>query len=373
MKRRQAENELLVQDLREKINLTEDQISQDQSAIEAFRSKAASYNQLKDFTEKLCNTITLNEASSTILAEVNRLFGHKETTVILYGLQAKSGELGVSLSQKGQIGINLKDKKGDLFDQYIVKTMKPLLVEDIKNDFRFDIDQLVTEDKRPIGSIMSVPCMVADKALGILRVDHPQYNRFTMEDLRFLTTIADIGAVAIENAELYERIQQLAIKDTLTGLYLRRYMLERLSEEISRHLRTKGQLSFLMIDLDYFKQYNDKYGHMAGDLLLKDVAQTLIQIFNAPGDLVCRYGGEEFCVVMPDSNKAKVLKLADELRKKVESKSFFLRREKTSITLSVGIAMFPKDAQVKEELIQKADQALYKAKQAGRNRVVILD
>ena len=153
--------------------------------------------------------------------------------------------------------VNIKSKKGDIFDQWLVKTMQPLLIEDTKSDYRFDIDRVMPQDSRAIASLISVPLMVGNKALGILRIDSPDENHFMTEDLRFLTTIGDLGAVAIENAQLYERVEQLAIKDALTGLYLRRHLLDRFPEEINRQMRSKGQFAFMMIDLDSFKKYND--------------------------------------------------------------------------------------------------------------------
>jgi diguanylate cyclase (GGDEF)-like protein len=168
---------------------------------------------------------------------------------------------------------------------------------------------------------------------------------------------------------LYEQIEQLAIKDGLTNLYLKRYFLDRMSEEIARQLRHKTQLSFLMIDLDKFKEYNDRFGHVAGDIVLKTMGFILTDFFKSPGDLVCRYGGEEFSVLLPDCSKLKALELAEQLRGRIEKQPILLRRQKTHITISAGIATFPKDAQSKEELISKADQALYKAKQSGRNSI----
>src|SRR3989338_63478 len=178
--------------------------------------------------------------------------------------------------------------------------MQPLLVEDTKTDFRFDLDQYKSEEPRDIRSIMSIPLIIGERALGIFRLDTPRENYFSTDDLRFLMTIGDLSAIAIENAQLYERIEDLAIRDGLTGLYLRRYLLERLSEEISMQLRRKKELSFLMIDLDRFKQYNDQFGHMAGDIVLKTVSTILQETFKEPGIRVCRYGGEEFAVLLPE-------------------------------------------------------------------------
>ena len=146
-------------------------------------------------------------------------------------------------------------------------------------------------------------------------------------------------------------------------------MMDRLGEELNRELRRGKELCFLMVDLDKFKQYNDSFGHIAGDIVLRTVAGMLSEHFNRPGDLVCRYGGEEFCVLLPDYTKAMAVETANELRKKIQAREIILRRQKTHVTVSIGVASFPKDAPIKDELIHKADEALYKAKEGGRNKV----
>ena len=367
--KKQSEIRLWIQNYGEQMNLVEADIQQEQIAIESFREKIVNYSQLKGLTEKLSMCLTMEDTSKTFSAEVNRLFGDKDTTIILYLFHSKTGTLGISSSQKGQMRVNIKSKKGDAFDQWIVKTMQPLLIEDTRSDYRFDADRIVPQDAREISSLISVPLMVGNKALGILRIDSPHENHFTTEDLRFLTMIGDLGAVAIENAQLYERVEQLAIKDGLTGLYLRRHLLDRMPEEISRQLRQKSQLAFLMFDLDKFKQYNDKFGHIAGDIVLRTVGMILSDLFKEPGMLICRYGGEEFSVLLPDCTQQKALDLAEGARKRVAEQTIILRREKTRITVSIGVAMFPKDAQNVKELIHKADLALYRAKDEGRNKV----
>jgi diguanylate cyclase (GGDEF)-like protein len=367
--KKKSEIRLQVQNYNEQANLIEADIQRENLAIESFRNKIVNFAQLKGFTERMSMCLTLEDTSKTFSAEVNRLFGNKETTIILYLFHSKTGELGISSSQKGQMRVNIKSKKGDTFDRWVVKTMQPLLIEDIKSDYRFDIDRIVSPDSREIESLISAPLIVGHKALGILRIDSIHENHFTTEDLRFLTTIGDLGAVAIENAQLYEHVEQLAIKDGLTGLYLRRFLLDRLPEEISRQLRHKGTLALLMLDLDKFKQYNDSFGHVAGDIVLRTVGTLLADFFNEPGMLICRYGGEEFSVLLPDCPLQKAVELAETIRERIAEQTVILRREKTRITASIGIAMFPKDAQNIKELIHKADLALYQAKEEGRNRV----
>ena len=366
----QATNlELKQQDISEKINLMDDEVRKDEKVIETLRRKIVNYSELKGLTERLSLSFALEDTSRVLVAEINRLFGQDDITTIFYLFHARTGELGLSSSQKGQMRVNIKAKKGDIFDEWVIKTLQPLLVEDAKSDFRFDIDKIVSDDARVIRSLISVPLMIGNKALGILRVDsfHPQL--FETQDLRFLMTIGDLGAVAVENAQLYERLEEIAIRDSLTGLYLRRYLLGRLQEEVVRHVHRKSALCVLMMDIDHFKQYNDRFGHMAGDLVLKTLAELLSDHFKDPGNLICRYGGEEFTVLLTDCSKPQAVKLAETFREVVKKKEIFLRRQSTQITISIGVASYPSDGQSKEELLQTADGALYQAKNQGRDRV----
>ena len=368
---KQAYRDLQIQELNEKINLIDVEIESENEAIQSFRSKIVDSSELKILTEKLSLCLTLEDTSKALSGEVNVLFGDRNTTIIMYLFHSKTGELGVSSSQKGQMKVNVKSKKGDEFDQWVVKTMQPLLIEDTKKDYRFDIDKISTTERRPIRSLICAPFISGNKILGILRVDSPNSHHFGIEDLRFLTTIADLGMLAIENAQLYERIQQLAIRDSLTNLYLRRFLMERLPQELVRHSHEKDELALLMMDLDHFKAYNDKFGHMAGDIVIKTVAGLMAENFKGPGDLVCRYGGEEFVVMIPNCNQERACELAEMIRQKVESQDVILRREKTNMTISVGVAIFPGHGAEKDTLIHSADQALYEAKEQGRNRVCL--
>ncbi|MBP9854887.1 MAG: sensor domain-containing diguanylate cyclase [Candidatus Omnitrophica bacterium] len=364
-----SETELRLQDIREQMNLADFSLKKGGSTIRSFQNKISDFSELKGLTEKLSMCLSLEDTIHSLSHEVRKLLGDKDSTVILYLFHSKTGDLGILSSHKGQMRINLKAKHGDDFDHWIVKTMQPLLIEDLKSDFRFDIEKIKIEDERTIGSLMSVPMTIGRKALGILRIDSPQSQKFSTQDLRFLTTIGDLGAVAIENAQLYSQVQELAIKDGLTGLYLRRYFVERMSKEIARQLNNDGELSFMMIDIDHFKQYNDQFGHMAGDIVLKMVSGLMEDFFNEPGNLICRYGGEEFAIMLPDCPKKQACEMAQQLREIIEQRTVILRREKTNITVSIGVASLPRDAKVMDNLINKADQALYRAKTSGRNKV----
>lgn len=371
LQNKQAQISLEVQDIHEQTNLLTDETRKELKAIESFRKKIQDFAQLKDLTEKLSLCLSVEDVTHILTDEVNSFFPDPENTVILYLVQSPFSEVGMARALKGQEPVNIKSKKGDLFDQWTLRNLQPLFIQDSKKDYRFDLDKFVGQEERILGirSLISLPLMVGHRTSGILRIDHPKENHFTTEDLRFLTAIGDMGAVALENAQLCQRLQQLAIRDSLTQLYLRRYLLERLPEEIIRQLRQDQSLAFLMIDLDKFKDYNDRFGHMAGDIVLRTIGMVLKDFFNKPGQLVCRYGGEEFSVLLPECSKRKAFQWAEEIREIIGKQTIFLRRQKTHITVSVGLAVFPQDAQTKEELILKADQALYRAKQEGRNNV----
>ncbi len=364
-----AETELKRQDFQEKANLLESQIERQWIALKSARKKLVDYFELKTLAEKLNQSFSLSETSHILSTEVSKLFGHKDLTVILYIFHSKTGELGISASHRGQIEVNIKAKKGDVYDQWVAKNMQPLLIEDIACDFRFDAEKIKVEDDRAICSLMSVPMMIGNKAIGILRIDTPVENYFQTENIRLLSTVGDLGAVAIENAQLYEKIEELAIRDSLTELYLRRHFLQRLAYEINREIRQKKELSFIMVDLDYFKKHNDQFGHMAGDIVLKSVSLLLMEMFNIPGSLICRYGGEEFAIFLPDCSKERAAQLAEKFREKAAEQTFYLRRQMAQITVSIGVASLPQDGILREQLIEAADRALYRAKQEGRNRV----
>ncbi|MBF0485547.1 MAG: diguanylate cyclase [Candidatus Omnitrophica bacterium] len=371
LKRKKSQVKLQKEDFFERANMLKADLEREAQVISAFRQKIISYSQLKGFIEKLSGCLTLEDTAHTLCRETGHFFDHGDSTIILYIFDSNSGELAIASAERNQRVVNIKSKLGDMFDRWIMKTQQPLYLEDTKSDFRFDMEKMQEEDLRPLRSLLSVPLVIQKKVIGILRMDSPVPGRFNEEDLRLLQAIGDIAAVAIENAELYDKVEDMAIKDGLTGLYLRRYLLERLGDEINRHFRREQEMSFVMIDIDHFKRYNDHFGHTAGDIVLKHLAVLMEKHFSAPGNLICRYGGEEFCLTLPECPKSEAVAQVQGFIEFVAGEDIILRREKTHITLSAGVASFPKDAKTKEELIQKADDALYEAKRKGRNRVCV--
>lgn len=204
-------------------------------------------------------------------------------------------------------------------------------------------------------------------------------NRFSKNDLKLCQVIIDGAAVALKNAHLFNvmreeklLLEKMVVTDDLTRLYNHKYFVRRLGEEFKRAKRYNSSLSCMMIDLDNFKRINDTYGHQAGDRVLKDVAKVLKKSVRET-DVIARYGGEEFAVILPHSVREDALRLAERIRSSVRNFRFDCIKEGEMITVSIGVTTYPHpDITDNEGLVRKADNALYKAKEGGKDQVVSL-
>ncbi len=194
-------------------------------------------------------------------------------------------------------------------------------------------------------------------------------TEFTEQEFLFLDKLSKFASIAVENSRLY----RMATLDRMTGLFIHHYFQERLTEEIKRSERTENPLTLLMADLDFFKDINDKYGHPQGDIILKGTANIIHQNIRS-FDIPSRYGGEEFAIILADTDISAAAHIAERLRKRIEEAVYKHNSTDISITISIGIAQFnPKIDTVSGDLIKRADCALYEAKARGRNRVVRAD
>jgi len=226
-------------------------------------------------------------------------------------------------------------------------------------------------DKLNIDLFVAVPLKGKHEIQGVLVVDNMVTKKpITKDDIRILTMFANQAGLAIENAHLYETTKFQAHTDSLTRLWNHGYFQNSLTAAIKTARLQKSTVSLAMIDLDNFKIYNDILGHQKGDAALREVASILKKSTRSQ-DLVCRYGGEEFAVIIPDMEKDSALSVVERLRQAIEKtfKRIEKKRSFPPLTISAGLASFPNDAQKKENLIKKADETLYSAKHTGKNKV----
>lgn len=369
--RRKSYLALKIQDLQEKTNLQFEANTAEIKNKIALESMITSYGHLKEIVEELNQNLDLDTLAASIVEIVFTLIAKSKGVCNLYLVDKQSHEkLKLFRSKKDDRHLVIKAKEGDIFDYWVLRHVSPLLIEDIHKDFRFDLEKMAPSERREILSLISAPLISENKFLGILRLDNPLANFFTQYDLRFLAKISDLAAVALENAQLFSETEELAIHDELTTLYTKGYFMERLKEECHRSARHNNKFALLLLDIDFFKNYNDTLGHPAGDIVLRRLAGVILDSLAGVNPIISRFGGEEFCIILPNTDKKKACIIAEELRINVEKTRVVLRRQETGVTVSVGVAIFPDDGADENELIMKSDSSMYAAKKKGRNRVV---
>ena len=220
---------------------------------------------------------------------------------------------------------------------------------------------------------LATPLVYRNFRFGLVIVGNKQIEKpYSNNEIDSFKLLTNFLAVALHNARVYQEMEKVSLTDPLTGLYNRRYFDNYLQTEISRARRFSHPISLVMLDVDNFKNYNDKLGHLNGDHLLKNIA-TLLTGSVRQSDIVTRYGGEEFCIILPEISENGAHRFSERLRDTVFSHPFKKREIQPNghISISLGTATYPTDAQISTELVEKADRAMYDAKKNGKNRVAV--
>ncbi len=283
-------------------------------------------------------------------------------------MRAVCGRAGVI-----SVNIFLRNKGGWVPAAFSKAYHKNEWIKYIENNKHLELEQRYIAAEVPAfcgrgESVVFWPLKIENKLLGciLLVVEKAYVSRYTQEGAIMCPQIS-LGA---KRVSLFAEVSERSRNDGLTGLYLKRYFMERLRSEIRREKRYAGGFCILMMDIDHFKKVNDKYGHLAGDKVLCSIAKILVDCVR-PGDLVGRYGGEEFIAFMPMATQYEARSVAYEINAAAAGKKFREKGEQFSVTISIGISSYPYGGKTIEQIIGNADKALYKAKQEGRNKVVL--
>jgi diguanylate cyclase (GGDEF)-like protein len=274
-------------------------------------------------------------------------------------------ELRSSLEAELQNVISLYDTTKQICKTLDEAAVFTSFVNQVKRYLRFNDCKFIKDDTLPKveKDDIALALKINRRMVGFLLctgVEESDKARFNILAQQFF--------LGIKRALLYQEIQELAISDSLTGVSSRRYCLDRLKEELQRSAKFNYPFSVLMTDIDYFKTYNDRYGHLVGDAILREVSASIKENVRQI-DIVGRYGGEEFCIILAETDSEQALQAAQRIRQSIEAKLIRVYDEYVKVTVSIGLSMFPAHAKKVDKLIDCADQALYKAKQEGRNRV----
>jgi diguanylate cyclase (GGDEF)-like protein len=260
-------------------------------------------------------------------------------------------------------------KKGEGIAGWVAQEGIPIILPDVSLDSRFNPVSCRAVD-REAKSLMCVPIKSRGNILGAFEIiNRTTGDPFTKDDLEFFQRLVDHAALAIEMTNIYQKMTELSITDDLTKLFNTRYLNRTLEIELMRSIRHKTSLSLIFMDIDHFKAINDKYGHLVGSKLLVEIGQLLIKCMRTI-DIVARYGGDEFVIVLPQTIPGSALDIAERIRRSVEQ-NVFLKKEGyfLRMTASFGVASYPESAKTKEDLLRLADEAMYRVKNQTRNGV----
>ncbi|MBI3150611.1 MAG: diguanylate cyclase [Chloroflexi bacterium] len=375
-------------------------ITERRQVEEKLRSQNERLNTLHNITLDLLNHHNVEDVFNAILMQACELLDSP------FGLIGLIEDDLIVAHAAAEFNTSLRGLRVSLKDSHLsslaIHTRQPQVIQDY-SQWR---ERLTVHDPYHLKAVANVPIIINDKAVGIVGLGRTASDKpYTDDDIEAMKSFVQLAALAVDNAQLFaaaqheltekiraeeklqrankklqlqiEKIKSLqvelreqAIRDPLTGLYNRRYLTESLGRELARAKRENSTISFVMVDIDHFKGVNDSFGHEMGDKILQKLAAQLLSHTRA-GDIVCRYGGEEFLIVLPNVPAEISVQIAEKWRNFFEVPGALLDSIETATTISCGIAEFPGDGSTAAEIISNADKALYAAKRMGRNRVVV--
>lgn len=366
-------------------------------------NKYKEINLLYDITEKIAVCLDLKEVAQLIIAEATSMIRSHSAALMLFNDVTGKLEVISSLGGASDHIAALEPGKGIIGG--VFASGRAEIIHDVGSDSRH------IKDYQSNTSILCAPLKVKDKTIGVINIGSKETFHYTAADMKLLITLATQAAVFIENARLFaglkeatealeiynrtleqkveertrllaetnskllqanEILHRISLRDGLTGIGNRRCFDETIEKEWKRAMRHLMPVSLLLMDIDYFKSYNDKYGHLCGDDCLKKVAKSISENLKRPGDLSARYGGEEFAVLLPDTDGSSAVMVAESIRSAIKELGIIHEGSKvcSHVTISIGIAtLIPEQGSIPTLLIDFADTALYQAKHEGRDRL----
>jgi diguanylate cyclase (GGDEF)-like protein len=346
------------------------------ATIKAQRSEIAlvqrRVDSIQDFFDAFVNTV---ESSSNITDRkfgmsllINKILSHVQAEeCILYLF----GEGNATLQRAYSTG-NIKDL--DLFEQHANSTIVEKVLKSgtpyLNNNYSFELRVPFSKESVFIRSILCYPLQRRGERVGAIELINKGNGAFTRADQDLVEMMLNPLAIAIRTVDMFENAERLTITDDLTKLFNYRYLMKYLQADVKRCLRYKKKVSLLFIDVDGFKRINDTFGHLVGSQALAEMGQVFKRIVRET-DVVGRYGGDEFVIVLPETPLNGAMVIAERIRKKVEECEFVAQNLSIRLTVSLGVANCPKHTLTAEGLIKKADAAMYRAKELSKNSIKV--
>jgi diguanylate cyclase (GGDEF)-like protein len=339
-----------------------------QIAEKAVKRKVYDLHNLVEASNDIYSILNFRQLINSALLTVIGQVGVQSAFVLMYDQSKRSYSQIFHKGFKSKEIQKLAFKIDSPLVKYFTKHSTPVYVQQLAQQDEFKSYVKKLED---VGIFIVAPITFADRVQGVIATREKHYgSEFTQTDFELFHVLVNIISISIENAQHYEEIRNLSLTDEMTKLHNYRSFISRLKEEVNRAKRNQSHVSLVILDIDHFKNYNDTLGHQAGDEALREVGKVLRKTVRDE-DIVSRYGGEEFCVIFPGIAKEDMEHLGDRIRQRIEAHKFYKEKVQPigQLTVSLGGATYPDDASDIHDLIQKADEALYRAKHLGRNQM----
>jgi diguanylate cyclase (GGDEF)-like protein len=342
---------------------------QDKSFWDQVRKRNEQLSTINEIGRALTSSLNVNEILTIIMQQISVLLQPKNWSLLL--VDEAKGELyfEIVVGDHADKIKAMKLKVGEGIAGWVAEHGQPVLVSDVYNDPRFS-PRVDRTTKFKTKSIICVPVVSRNRTIGVIElINYCDDREFSEDDLRILSILADYTAIAIENARYYDMARRLILTDELTGLLNSRYLHQLLNGEGDEELKDLSQVSMIFIDLDYFKNINDKYGHLVGSKTLRELGAVLAGMLKEKQKGI-RYGGDEFVIILPKADKARAYEVAKKIRTKLKETRFLTADGlNIKLTASFGIASIPEDASNYQELIGEADKAMYQVKNTFRDGI----
>ncbi|MFC1554719.1 diguanylate cyclase [candidate division KSB1 bacterium] len=318
----------------------------------------------------LISNLKFEEILDLLISVLNNVLKYDRLTISEYRGGSESAKIIRVVGQKNEYpeGTNYPIEEG--LNGWIIRKRKSIRIPDIEKEDQF-LPRFSSKEKTnyDLRSFIGAPISYHDVCFGAITIESKTPSFYSDRDELILIMLANHFGIALERSHALKQLELQATTDGLTGLYNFRTFTQRIQEEVERSIRYESKFTLLMIDIDHFKKVNDTFGHQAGDKVLTQVAATLKQSTRNV-DICCRYGGEEFSIILVETELDKGLPTAERIRENIEKMNTVFNNELIKITASIGVVEFPNSVRDAESLIKEADKALYNAKSSGRNKVI---
>ncbi len=347
-----------------------DECSPDAEVASAITSQSnLTHQQLMDCVEvgkAITAELEPGKLLSTIMEKVSRLLPSEIWSLFLLDEKTQELRFEISIGLDPQVVKDIRLPLGKGVAGQAALKQRLIIIEDVSSCRYFD-DEVDRRSGYHTHSLVCVPILFGGRTLGVLEVVNPKNINATT--LSLLNLLSDYLAIAIENTRRYKKMQDMAVRDNLTGLYNQRYLYQVLKRLIPDAHQKGEPLSLIFLDMDDFKEVVDRLGHLNGSRALQEVGQRIRRVVRPPGFAVA-YGGDEFVVVLPQSDRFGAIAVADAIRQSMRSEPYLSQwGHEVMITASFGVATYPDDAQDSTELLAFADQAMFDAKNTGKDQV----